>query len=41
MVTEDGAVRCYYDLQGDFNEFSLGNVRDRFSSLSGEELGAS
>ena len=20
-------VRCYYDLQGDFTEFSLGNVR--------------
>ena len=27
VVTEDGVVRCYYDLQGDFTQFSLGNVR--------------
>ena len=26
VVTEDGMVRCYYDLQGDFTQFSLGNV---------------
>ena len=26
VVTEDGIVRCYYDLQGDFTQFSLGNV---------------
>ncbi|CUS14045.1 unnamed protein product [Tuber aestivum] len=25
VVTEDGVVRCYYDLQGDFTQFSLGN----------------
>lgn len=26
MITEDGNVRCYFDLQGDFTQFSLGNV---------------
>ena len=26
IVTKDGSVRCYYDLQGDFTQFSLGNV---------------
>lgn len=25
VVTRDGVVRCYYDLQGDFTQFSLGN----------------
>ncbi|MCJ1433241.1 hypothetical protein MMC27_002600 [Xylographa pallens] len=25
IVTKDGSVRCYYDLQGDFTQFSLGN----------------
>ncbi|KAI9827821.1 MAG: hypothetical protein M1832_004310 [Thelocarpon impressellum] len=25
VVTEDGTVRCYYDLQGDFTQFTLGN----------------
>ncbi|KAI9816858.1 MAG: hypothetical protein M1827_001503 [Pycnora praestabilis] len=25
VVTEDGTVRCYYDLQGGFTQFSLGN----------------
>lgn len=25
MVTEDGTVRCYYDLQGDFIPFTLGH----------------
>ncbi|KAI4243599.1 MAG: hypothetical protein L6R40_003423 [Gallowayella cf. fulva] len=24
VITEDGMVRCYYDLQGDFTQFSLG-----------------
>ncbi|KAL8768887.1 MAG: hypothetical protein Q9209_004941 [Squamulea sp. 1 TL-2023] len=24
VVSEDGTVRCYYDLQGDFTQFSLG-----------------
>lgn len=27
VVTEDGTVRCYYDLQGDFIPFTLGHVR--------------
>jgi hypothetical protein len=26
VVTEDGTVRCYYDLQGDFVPFTLGHV---------------
>ena len=44
VVTEDGTVRCYYDLQGDFTQFSLGNVsspavqRSR-AGLTSEELG--
>ncbi|KAI4132895.1 MAG: hypothetical protein LQ347_002386 [Umbilicaria vellea] len=25
LITEDGTVRCYYDLQGDFTQFTLGN----------------
>ncbi|KAL9101812.1 MAG: hypothetical protein Q9163_002959 [Psora crenata] len=25
IITADGTVRCYYDLQGDFHQFSLGN----------------
>ncbi|KAI5807059.1 Vps16, N-terminal region-domain-containing protein [Geopyxis carbonaria] len=28
VVTEDGTVRCYYDLQGDFTQFSLGHGAD-------------
>ena len=27
VVTDDGTVRCYYDLQGDFAPFTLGHVR--------------
>lgn len=27
VVTEDGTVRCYYNLQSDFDPFSLGHVR--------------
>ena len=27
VVTKDGTVRCYYDLQGEFSQFSLGKVR--------------
>ncbi|ESZ95296.1 vacuolar protein sorting [Sclerotinia borealis F-4128] len=30
VVTADGTVRCYYDLQGDFNQFSLGNGADEY-----------
>lgn len=26
VVTEDGTVRSYYDLEGDFTQFSLGFV---------------
>jgi WD40 repeat protein len=26
VVTDDGTVRCYYDLQGDFAPFTLGHV---------------
>jgi hypothetical protein len=26
VVTEDGTVRCYYHLQGDFVPFTLGHV---------------
>lgn len=26
VVTEDGTVRCYYGLNGDFSPFSLGSV---------------
>ncbi|KZF26620.1 vacuolar protein sorting-associated protein [Xylona heveae TC161] len=25
VITQDGTVRCYYDLQGDFTQFSLGS----------------
>jgi WD40 repeat protein len=28
VVTGDGTVRCYYDLQGEFTQFSLGNGAD-------------
>ncbi|GAB1320351.1 Vacuolar protein sorting-associated protein 16 [Madurella fahalii] len=28
VVTADGTVRCYYDLQGEFTQFSLGNGSD-------------
>ena len=30
IVTKDGTVRCYNDLQGDFSQFSLGNGADEF-----------
>ena len=30
VVTEDGTVRCYYDLQGDFTQFSLGNGAEEY-----------
>ena len=35
VVTEDGTVRCYYDLQGDFTQFSLGSVRSGLSQAYG------
>ncbi|KAH6680381.1 vacuolar protein-like protein sorting vps16 [Halenospora varia] len=30
VVTSDGTVRCYYDLQGDFTQFSLGNGAEEY-----------
>ncbi|KAI9763294.1 MAG: hypothetical protein M1840_000776 [Geoglossum simile] len=30
VVTEDGTVRCYYDFQGDFTQFSLGHGAEDF-----------
>ena len=45
VVTSDGTVRCYYDLQGDFTQFSLGHVSKAIyqnhdiRSLMKEELG--
>ncbi|KAL7272754.1 Vacuolar protein sorting-associated protein 16 [Rhizina undulata] len=30
VITEDGTVRCYYDLQGDFTQFSLGNGAEEY-----------
>ncbi|KAK6592168.1 hypothetical protein H4I96_12028 [Botrytis cinerea] len=33
VVTADGTVRCYYDLQGDFNQFSLGNGAEEFGVI--------
>ncbi|KAF7874793.1 hypothetical protein EAF04_001967 [Stromatinia cepivora] len=30
VVTADGTVRYYYDLQGDFNQFSLGNGAEEY-----------
>ncbi|KAH7138780.1 Vps16, N-terminal region-domain-containing protein [Dendryphion nanum] len=34
IVTEDGTVRCYYDLQGDFVPFTLGHGADEHGVLS-------
>lgn len=33
-MTKDGIVRCYYDLQGDFTQFSLGNGAEEFGVQS-------
>ncbi|TAQ89614.1 hypothetical protein B7494_g2070 [Chlorociboria aeruginascens] len=30
VVTADGTVRCYYDLQGEFTQFSLGNGAEEY-----------
>ncbi|KIH92692.1 hypothetical protein SPBR_02318 [Sporothrix brasiliensis 5110] len=30
IVTKDGTVRCYVDLQGEFSQFSLGNGAEEF-----------
>ncbi|KAF1357424.1 vacuolar protein sorting-associated protein 16 [Lizonia empirigonia] len=34
VITEDGTVRCYYDLQGDFAPFTLGHDSDLHSVVS-------
>lgn len=34
VVTKDGIVRCYYNLQGDFTQFSLGNGAEEFGVQS-------
>jgi WD40 repeat protein len=34
VVTADGTVRCYYDLQGDFTQFSLGNGAEEYGVTS-------
>lgn len=34
MVTDDGTVRCYYDLQGDFVPFTLGHDADTLGVVS-------
>jgi WD40 repeat protein len=34
VVTSDGTVRCYYDLQGDFTQFSLGNGAEEYGVKS-------
>ena len=34
VVTEDGTVRCYYGLHGDFNPFSLGHGSEEYGVLS-------
>lgn len=34
VVTKDGTVRCYYDLQGDFTQFSLGNGAEEYGVQS-------
>jgi WD40 repeat protein len=30
VLTADGTVRCYYDLQGDFTQFSLGHGAEEY-----------
>ncbi|KAH8600344.1 Vps16, C-terminal region-domain-containing protein [Bisporella sp. PMI_857] len=34
IVTADGTVRCYYDLQGDFTQFSLGNGAEEYGVIA-------
>ncbi|KAI1433969.1 vacuolar protein sorting-associated protein [Xylaria sp. CBS 124048] len=34
VVSQDGTVRCYYDLQGDFNQFSLGREAEDYGVVS-------
>lgn len=34
VVTADGTVRCYYELQSDFTQFSLGNGAEEYGVRS-------
>ncbi len=34
VVCQDGTVRCYLDLQGDFTQFSLGNGAEEYGVTS-------
>lgn len=34
VITRDGTVRCYYDLQGDFTQFSLGHGSEEFGVVA-------
>ncbi|EPQ65086.1 Bgt-2324, partial [Blumeria graminis f. sp. tritici] len=34
IVSSDGTVRCYYNFQGDFTQFTLGNEADEYGILS-------
>ncbi len=34
VVSQDGTVRCYLDLQGDFTQFSLGNGAEEYGVVS-------
>jgi vacuolar protein sorting-associated protein 16 len=34
VITTEGIVRCYYNLQGDFTQFSLGNGAEEFGVKS-------
>jgi WD40 repeat protein len=34
VVTQDGTVRCYYNLQGDFSQFSLGHGAEEFGVVA-------
>lgn len=34
VVTQDGTVRCYYNLQGDFSQFSLGHGAEEFGVIA-------
>ena len=34
VITADGTVRCYYDLQGDFTQFSLGNGAEEYGVIA-------
>jgi len=41
VVTKDGTVRCYVNLQGDFTQFSLGNGAEEYGVESCRQAGPS